>query len=147
MVTALVLGCAVNIPEEWLPLVGEWTILEYGESGVNEEKLYFNSYDSISFEDIGERYGLYGEHIGENNTDSYYCILTADNPGADFSPDQYKYNAIWYAYNRELGDYVYAHFYYFNMVAENTIEGVYMEVSFVLPQLNDWEYRSFSGTK
>ncbi len=146
MIIFAALGCAV-IPEEWMPLVGEWDILLSSEYGVFSDRLYYNSYKQINFTDGGSCYGLYGEERGEHNDYLYYCVLTEDNPEAKYSPDEYRYFAVTYAYNREMGEEVWAHFYYFNMVDDNNIEGVYMDVSFVLPGLNDWEYRPFSGTK
>ncbi len=139
MVALFVLGCAA-IPEEWIPLVGKWDL----SVGVD---FLFSRYTKIYFNDGSAANGLYGEGSDEDNNYRFYCVLTEDNPDPDYNPDQYKYYAAVYGYNRELGEDVWVQLFYFNMLDDNNIEGVFMDVSFLFPSLNDWIWRPFQGAK
>jgi len=146
MAACLVLGCAEIIPEEWIPLVGEWDLLQSTEYDTPGGTFVFSSYGEINFDNL-ECYGLYGER-GGFWSNRYFCTLTEDNAEAEFRPDQYKYYAAVYAYPIEYPEDLFEVDYYFNMVDESSIEGVYVYVPFSVPPLPIvLTYMPFSGTK
>ncbi len=128
-------------------MVGEWDLLQITEHGTYEGKFVFSYYGEINFDNL-ECYGLYGERGGGFWINRYFCTLTEDNAEAAFRPDQYKYYAAVYSYPSEYPEDLFEVDYYFNMVDESSIEGVYVYVpSSVPPVPIGLPYNTFLGTK
>lgn len=155
ILSCLILACEIqeSIPDEWLPLVGNWILLEEADDCISDSfckgvlflnyLMYFGRIDDPLCEGLG------GRNEQESWVEDFSCILTSCYVDAEYSSTQYEYfaerevmvyleNASWSVESRT--------FYYFNLVDDNTIEGVYMTENFSTSE-NDYIYRPFTGTK